>query len=81
MIKINLLPHREMKKEQARKRFTYFTGLFAAITIGLAFFLYVLVASLLSFQKDRNETLAAEIAALETKQRQIEGMKEKLASL
>ena len=81
MILINLLPHREEKRQ--RKKIAFFAGLALAAVAGLAIVggWYVVVDQLKSVQQERNRFLAAEIAKLEKEIKDIETLKAEIASL
>ena len=77
MILINLLPHREEKRQ--RRKIAFFAGLGAAAAAGLAIvgIWYLVVQQLTSAQQARNDFLNAEIKKLEV---QIKDRRGKTAS-
>ena len=81
MILINLLPHREEKRQ--RKKIAFFVGLGVAALVGLAIGAgwYAVVDQLKSAQQDRNKFLATEIAKLESEIKDIATLKAEIASL
>jgi type IV pilus assembly protein PilN len=81
MILINLLPHRE-ERRQARKR-AFYVGLAAAAAAGvaLAAVWYLVLQQLISTQQDRNAFLSAEIKKLEEQIKDIATLKAEIESL
>ena len=81
MILINLLPHREEKRQ--RKKVAFFAGLGVAAIIGLAIVggWYVIVDQLKAVQQERNQFLSTEIAKLEKEIKDIATLRAEIASL
>lgn len=81
MILINLLPHREEKRQ--RKKIAFFAGLGVAAAAGLAVVgvWYLVVQQLTSVQQDRNTFLKTEIAKLEVQIKDIASLKAEIESL
>ena len=81
MILINLLPHREEKRQ--RKKIAFFAGLGVAAFVGLAIVggWYLIVDQLKIAQQERNQYLSAEIAKLEKEIKDIATLKAEIASL
>lgn len=81
MILINLLPHRE-ERRQARKR-AFYMGLAAAAGVGvaLAAVWYLVLQQMISTQQDRNAFLSAEIKKLEEQIKDIATLKAEIESL
>ncbi len=81
MILINLLPHREEKRQ--RKKVAFFAGLGVAAAAGLAVVgvWYLVVQQLTSAQQDRNAFLQTEIAKLEVQIKDIATLKAEIESL
>ena len=81
MILINLLPHREEKRQ--RKKVAFFAGLGLAAVAGLAIVggWYVIVDQLKVAQQERNRFLSAEISKLEKEIADIASLKAEIASL
>ncbi|KAB0584395.1 PilN domain-containing protein [Ideonella dechloratans] len=81
MILINLLPHREAKR-QARKRAFFSTlGLAALIGAGVLMLWYGLLQQMISTQEGRNAFLKAEIAQLDIKIKDIADLKAEIEAL
>ncbi len=81
MIMINLLPHREERRQ--RRKIAFYVGLGAAAVVGLALVgvWYVIVEQLVSGQQQRNAFLQAEIAKLDLQIKDIASLKADIASL
>lgn len=81
MILINLLPHREAKR-QARKRAFFSTlGLAALIGVGVLMLWYGLLQQMISTQEGRNAFLKTEIAQLDIKIKDIADLKAEIEAL
>lgn len=65
LIKINLLPYREIAEQKRKKQFNTMMGLSALLGLGLAAFAYLSLAGLLNNQESRNESLKAGIKQLD----------------
>ncbi len=65
MIRINLLPHRERKREALRKQIIMLAGMTAVLGIVIIFAVHVAIASRISYQKERNDYLKGQIAILD----------------
>ena len=81
MILINLLPHREERRQ--RRKIAFFAGLGAAAVAGLAVVgvWYLVVQQMTVAQQERNQFLQAEIAKLDTQIKDIATLKAEIASL
>lgn len=81
MILINLLPHREEKRQ--RKKIAFFAGLGVAAVVGvmLAGAWYAVVQNMTSSQRDRNAFLVSEISKLEVQIKDIAALKAEIESL
>ena len=81
MILINLLPHREERRQ--RRKVAFFAGLGAAAIAGLAVVgvWYLVVQQMTVGQQERNQFLQAEIAKLDAQIKDIATLKAEIASL
>lgn len=82
MIRINLLPHREIRRKRQQQHFFIMLGVVAAIGVAawvLVSFIYL--AGVLSDQQARNKYLQEEIAKLDKQIEEINKLKEQTAAL
>ena len=81
MIMINLLPHREERRQ--RKKVAFYAGLVVAAIAGVAVvgIWYLVVEQLISGQQQRNAFLQTEIAKLDVQIKDIASLKAEIASL
>jgi len=81
VILINLLPHREERRQ--RRKVAFFAGLGVAAAVGLAVvgLWYLVVQQLTSAQQDRNNYLSAEIKKLEVQIKDIATLRAEIESL
>ena len=81
MILINLLPHREARRQ--RRKVAFFAGLGVAAVVGLAAVggWYLVVQQLTSNQQQRNQFLSAEIKKLEVQIKDIATLRAEIESL
>lgn len=81
MIRINLLPHREIKRQARRKQFTYLlvvTLLVSAAVVGLG---HMTISNRIASQDERNSFLEGEIAKLDNQIKEIRKIKEETRAL
>lgn len=81
MILINLLPHREMARERARKQFK--GALVGAMLLGalLAGMAYLWLQNELAVQERRNQVVQAEVARLDTQIKEVANLEQEIAAL
>ncbi len=81
MIRINLLPHREMRRERRKKDFIGL-GIFSAIgAAGVAFLAVTFVTQLISDQTARNEFIKKENVKLDEQIKEIAGLQSDIEAL
>lgn len=78
MIRINLLPHREAKRRARRQQFFATAGLVAVLAIAIIGLGWSVIAGYIGVQKEKNEFLKREIAALDKDIAQIKDLQEKI---
>lgn len=81
MAKLNLLPWREVRRQQRKKEFFVMLGAVCAAGVGLAFVAYLFVQSQLDLQDQRNARLQQEIQLLDQKIAEIKTLDEERAGL
>ncbi|HEU4459181.1 MAG TPA: PilN domain-containing protein [Methylibium sp.] len=81
MILINLLPHREERRQRRKKAF--YAGLGVSFVVGLVFagLWYLVLQQMITSQQERNAFLRAEIAKLEEQIKDIATLKAEIDSL
>jgi type IV pilus assembly protein PilN len=73
MVKINLLPWREERRQQLTKEFYVLLGIGAAIAAAIVGAIFWMYSQNIDFQKQRNNKIKAEIAKLDEQIKEIEG--------
>lgn len=81
MIRINLLPHREMRRKQQQQQFLIALGVVAAIGVAIWFGVHTYLDGQFDNQKARNKYLDEEIVKLDKQIDEIRKLKEQTASL
>lgn len=81
MIRINLLPHREVKRAARQRQFTLLMGSVAALGIGVVVLGYLTLESRQQTQTARNQYLQDQIASLDRDIAGIKKLKEQTQSL
>jgi type IV pilus assembly protein PilN len=81
MIRINLLPHREIKRKQQQKQFFIMLGVVLGLGAASWFAVHSYLGGQLEEQNGRNSYLESEIASLEKQIDEIKKLKEQTAAL
>lgn len=81
MIRINLLPHREMKRERRKKDFIGLCVLTAVAAGGVAFMVGVGINTQISAQNDRNAFIETENKKLDSQIKEIANLKQEIEAL
>jgi type IV pilus assembly protein PilN len=81
MIRINLLPHRELRRKQQQQQFFVMLGTTVAVGIAIWFAVHTYFSEALSEQVNRNAYLGGEIAKLDKEIAEIKKLQEQTASL
>lgn len=81
MILINLLPHREERRQRRKKAFFAGLGVAAAAGIAIAALWYLVLQQMIGAQQERNAYLTAEIKKLEEQIKDIATLKAEIDSL
>lgn len=81
MIRINLLPHRELKRRERRQQFYVVSGLMVALGLAIAVLVHGIMAGYIERQDRKNEFFKAEIAKLDTEIAEIRRLREQIDAL
>jgi len=81
MIRINLLPHRELARKQRRQRFNVAIGLAALLGVGLAVLVFLALQAQIADQRQRNQLLQAEIKRFDGQIADIAGLQAEITAL
>lgn len=81
MIRINLLPHREIKRAAKQRVFNIMAGAVLGLAAVIAVMVYILIQGRIDLQNERNSYLEAEIAKLDTQIKEIDKLKEQKSAL
>jgi type IV pilus assembly protein PilN len=81
VILINLLPHREAKRQQRKRAFFTALGLAALAGVGIVAVWYTILGQLTTEQQARNQFLSSEIARLESQIKDIATLKAEIDAL
>jgi type IV pilus assembly protein PilN len=81
MIRINLLPHREIRRKQQQQQFFITLGIVVAIGAGIWFAVHTYLEDQFDNQVNRNKYLQAEIVKLDKQIAEIQKLKDQTAAL
>lgn len=81
MARINLLPHREMRRKQQQQQFFVMLAIVVGLAIGIWFSVHTYLDGVLTNQQARNTYLNGEIAKLDKEIAEINKLKEQTAAL
>lgn len=81
MIRINLLPHRELRREQRKKEFVRVVVLALLAGAGLSILVALAIETRISAQRDRNEFIQRENRELDGQIREIGQLRQEIESL
>lgn len=81
MIRINLLPHRELKRKARQQQFAVLSGLTVAVGVLIIWGVHEMVVGEISQQQARNQYLQSEIALLDRQIAEIKLIREKIQQL
>lgn len=81
MIRINLLPHRELKRKARQQQFAVLAGLTAGLGVLIIWGVHEMVMDKIDHQNERNQYLQNEIAALDRQIVEIKSIKEKIQEM
>ena len=81
MITINLLPHRERKRDALRRQIAILSGATAALAVFIIVLVHIAIASRIGYQNARNEYLKQQIGILDHQIADIRKLKEETRAL
>ncbi|MGB8146235.1 MAG: PilN domain-containing protein [Chromatiaceae bacterium] len=81
MVRLNLLPWREARRQHQKRLFVIHGMIALLVTLGAAIASYVVIDGLILYQASRNDFLIAEIAKLDSKINEIKEIEKKKADL
>lgn len=81
MIRINLLPHREMRRKRQQKEFFVMLGIVAGLGVAIWFATHSFLSGELEEQTGRNAYLETEIATLDKQIEEIKKVQEQISAL
>jgi type IV pilus assembly protein PilN len=81
MIRINLLPHREMRRERRKKDFIGMAVMAGIIGAGASFMMITFISQMIGTQNTRNEFIKAENTRLEAKIKDIASLRTEIEAL
>ncbi|MBK7353197.1 MAG: PilN domain-containing protein [Nitrosomonas sp.] len=81
MIRINLLPHRELKRKARQQQFTILAGMTCALGLFIIWGMYEYIDKEIEYQRGRNQYLQNQIAILDKQIEEIKRIKEQKQEL
>jgi type IV pilus assembly protein PilN len=81
MIRINLLPHRELKRKARQQQFAMLAGLTFVLGVLIVWGVHAIALDKIEYQNRRNQYLQSEIAVLDKQIVEIKSIKEKIQEL
>lgn len=81
MVRLNLLPWREARRQHQKRLFVIHGMIALLVTLGAAIASYIVIDGLILYQESRNDFLVAEIAKLDSKINEIKEVEKKKADL
>lgn len=81
MIRINLLPHREIKRKERRQQFYVLSGLMVVLGMAIALVVHIVIAGYIERQERKNQIFKTEIAKLDKEIAEIKLLREQIDAL
>lgn len=81
MIRINLLPHREIKRKERRQQFYAVSGLMIVLGLAIAFAVHTVIGGYIERQDRKNQIFKTEIAKLDKEIAEIKRLREQIDAL
>ena len=80
-VRINLLPHREQKRQARQRQFVSMTALLAVAALAVVGLVHIVLASQIEGQNSRNTLLKTEIVKLDEQIKEIDKLREQIAQV
>ena len=80
-VRINLLPHREQKRQARQRQFVSMTALLAVAALAVVGLVHIVLASQIEGQNSRNALLKNEIVKLDEQIKEIDKLREQIAQV
>ncbi|MDR4517823.1 MAG: PilN domain-containing protein [Nitrosomonas sp.] len=81
MIRINLLPHRELKRKARQQQFAVFAGIICALGLVTIWSVHIAIDEKIAYQSERNQYLTNHIAILDRQIVEIRDIKGRIEEL
>jgi type IV pilus assembly protein PilN len=81
MIRINLLPHREIKRRERRQQFYLFSGLMIVLGLAVGLLVHTAMSGYIERQERKNDVFKVDIAKLDTEIAEIRRLREQIDAL
>lgn len=81
MIRVNLLPHRQLKREARQRQFGLMAALTSAVAVSLVFMTYTVINAKIESQIERNDRLTMAIAKLDKEIADIKDLKNQISAM
>jgi type IV pilus assembly protein PilN len=80
-VRINLLPHREQKRQARQRQFVSLAAMLVVMALGVVGFVHFVLATQIDNQNSRNALLKAEIVKLDEQIKEIDKLREQIAQV
>ena len=80
-VRINLLPHREQKRQARQRQFVSLTALLAIAALGVVGLVHIVLTSQIEGQNSRNKLLKDEIVKLDDQIKEIDKLREQISQV
>ncbi|SDY46300.1 PilN domain-containing protein [Nitrosomonas sp. Nm58] len=81
MIRINLLPHRELKRKARQQQFAMLAGITCVLGVGIVWGMHEIILGKIEYQSGRNQYLQSQIAILDKQIEEIKQIKQQIQEL
>jgi type IV pilus assembly protein PilN len=81
MIRVNLLPHRQLKREARQRQFGLMAAFTAIAAVAIIFMAYTVINARIASQSERNSRLDAAIAKLDKEIKDIQDLKDQITAM